>query len=412
MTILDDGAMRLRSGQSVWQGHQFSRAETARSRGQFSLDTDIAIVGAGITGAFLAERFTRAGRRVVLIDRREPAMGSTAASTAMLLWELDASLLELEDRMGLLAAARISARCRRQVGLIGALINEFGIAADFRPRSSLYLAGDALDAADLRDEHRIRQHLGIEGLYLDEGELAARGMIGEAGLLYPGSAEANPVKLALGLLQLAVKRGAMIVSPAVASVYETTTNGVAIETREGGIIRAKALVLANGYEIPDFVPAARHSLVSSWAIANAPAEATCMPRPYSALVWEASDPYLYIRSTADRRMIIGGEDEKFSDPDTREQMTPRKIEALLVKAAQRCPAMADMTPEFAWSGVFGETEDSLPMIGQVPGRPNCLAAFGYGGNGITFSAMAADLLEAELQGRADEDAALYALDRD
>ena len=86
--------------------------------------------------------------------------------------------------------------------------------------------------------------------------------------------------------------------------------------------------------------------------------------------------------------------------------------ALLAKAGARCPGLGDVEPEFAWSGVFGETEDSLPMIGRVPGRPNCLAAFGYGGNGITFSALAAQLLETELEGRPDPDAALYALDRD
>lgn len=412
MTTLDDGAMRLRSGYSVWQAHEPTSAQAERPRSQRSLETDIAIVGAGITGAFLAERFTRAGRRVVIIDRRKPAMGSTAASTAMLLWELDASLLELEDRMGIEAASRISARCRRQVGLIGAVVNEFGIASDFRPRPSLYLAGDVLAPSDLREEHRLRQHLGIEGLYLDEGELATRGLIGEAGLLYPGSAEADPVKLARGLLSAAVKRGAVVLSPAVASVYETTTDGVTIQTREGDVIWARTLVLANGYEMPDFVPAARHSFVSSWAIATAQAEATCMPWANGALLWEAADPYLYIRSTADRRVVIGGEDEEFSDPDKREQMMPQKMEALLAKAAKRCPGMEDITPEFAWSGVFGETDDSLPMIGQVPGRPNCLAAFGYGGNGITFSAMAADLLESEMEGRPDEDAALYALDRD
>jgi glycine/D-amino acid oxidase-like deaminating enzyme len=62
------------------------------------LHTDIVIIGAGITGAFLAERFTRDGHTAVLLDRRPPTQGSTSASTAMLLWELDASLLELEGR--------------------------------------------------------------------------------------------------------------------------------------------------------------------------------------------------------------------------------------------------------------------------------------------------------------------------
>lgn len=412
MSRLDDGAMRLRSGRSVWQASEADTDDFSAiaPRGMRELETDIVIVGAGITGAFLAERFTRSGRRVLVIDRREPAKGSTTASTSMLLWELDASLLELEDRLGLERAGDIARRCRRQVSEIGALAGRLGIDCGFRARSSLYLAGDGLDATDLREERRIREMLGINGAFLDEGDLAAMGIMGEGALLYPGSADADPVRLARGLLAAAGRRGALALSPATAESYETTANGVTIQTREGDLVRARVLVLANGYEMPDFVPATRHKLVTSWALASPAAQGFL--RSDAPLLWEAADPYLYMRSTVDGRVIIGGEDEDFSDADIRERMTPQKIEALLAKSAARCPALAGITPEFAWSGVFGETHDSLPMIGRVPGHPNCLAAFGYGGNGITFSALAARLLEDELEGRADPDVALYALDRD
>lgn len=413
MTRLDDGAIRLRSGRSVWQASDSGLKQVTNRPPPGIYEADVAIVGAGITGAFLAERLTRAGRRVIVLDRHAPATGSTAASTAMLLWELDASLVELEDRMGLEAAARIARQCRRQVGGIAGIVQALGIAADFRPRPSLYLAGDKLDAADLREEHRIRQHLGFEGAYLNEGGLAERGLIGSAGLLYPGSAEVDPVKLAQGLMTVAIARGAQVISPAVAAIYEPTIKGVTVETHEGHIVRTRTLVLASGYEMPDFVPAARHSLCTSWALATSPMpDAAGSSWGAGALVWEASDPYLYMRTTADGRLIIGGEDEDFADPVRREDLAPKKIDALLAKASQRCPGIGALEAEFTWSGVFGETDDSLPMIGAVPGRANCLVAYGYGGNGITFSALAADLIEAELEGNPDADAAFYALNRD
>lgn len=410
MTRLDDGAINLRSGVSVWQaGETLPRRRAGPLREAQVVDVDIAIIGAGITGSFLAERLTRTGRRIAIIDRRGPATGSTTASTAMLLWELDASLLELEDRMGLKTAGRIAAQCRRQVGVIGALIGALGIDCGFRERSSLYLAGDKLDAADLREEKRIREGLGIEGAYLGEGELAAIGFMGEGALLYPGSAEVDPVRLALGLMQTACRRGARLLSPATAEAYETTEQGVRVRTREGDVVSARRLILANGYEMPDFVPAARHSLAASWAIAGPAGSA---PRTGMPLTWEAADPYLYMRSTRDGRIIIGGEDEDFEDAGRREALTALKVKTLLAKASARCPGLTGLTADYAWSGVFGETDDALPMIGPVPGRAHCLAAFGYGGNGITFSALAADLLEAELAGRPDADAPLFALDRD
>ena len=161
MTRLDDGGMRLRSGLTVWRQHPV-KPDQPEARAPVELKTDIVIVGAGITGAFLAERFTRSGRSAVLIDRRQPASGSTAASTAMLLWELDSSLLEIESRLGMEAAAQIAQRCRQQVGVIARTVNQLGIACDFRDRASLYVAGDKLDAADLREERRLRAHAGID----------------------------------------------------------------------------------------------------------------------------------------------------------------------------------------------------------------------------------------------------------
>lgn len=411
MTRLDDGATRLRSGYSLWQADELEPVDTLRPDGARVLEADVAIVGAGITGAFLAERFTRAGRRVVVVDRHAPATGSTAASTAMLLWELDSSLLALEDRLGIEKAGRIARGCFRQVQRIGALVGGLGLDCEFAKRPSLYLAGETLDAADLREERRLRSAIGIEGDFIDEGGLAAMGLRGEGALLYEGSAEADPVQLARGLLAAAEARGAIILTPATAMVYETITNGIVVETREGDVIRARKLVLANGYELPDFVPAARHRLVSSWAIASEPLQAGQECWPERALVWEASDPYLYMRSAADGRAVIGGEDEEFDDASLREKMTPQKVKALMAKLAVRCPGLSGVTPAFVWSGVFGVTDDSLPLIGPVPGRRDCLAAFGYGGNGITFSAMAAELLEAELEGGPHADAPLYAIDR-
>jgi glycine/D-amino acid oxidase-like deaminating enzyme len=404
----DGNGGRLRTGRTIWQAGRDPVLE-ASTRLPQQLATDVVIIGAGITGAFLAERFSRAGRRVVVIDRRPPAEGSTAASTAMLLWELDACLLELEDRLGFEAAAKISRQCRHAVRHIGRLVAALDLNCDFAMRQSLYLAGTELDETDLREEHALRKRMGIVGALLDAGAVAVRGFDAEAALLYPGAAEVDPVRLAQGLLAKAGARGAMVLSPALATVYEAGPRGVVIETREGDVVRADLMVLANGYEIPDFVETPRHRLLTSWAIAGVPAPSGASHD--SALVWEASEPYLYLRTTANGRLIVGGEDEPYSGEDQGAQLKDQKVEALLRRLAARCPRLHDFNADFEWAGVFGESEDSLPMIGPVPGRPNCYAAFGYGGNGITFSALAAEFLAATVEGR-NADAAAYALDRD
>ena len=61
---------------------------------------DVLIVGAGITGALLADALSADGLDVVVVDRREPGLGSTTASTALLLFEIDVELAELVERIG------------------------------------------------------------------------------------------------------------------------------------------------------------------------------------------------------------------------------------------------------------------------------------------------------------------------
>ena len=63
-------------------------------------------MGAGITGALVAERLVREGRDVCIVDRERPGLGSTAASTAMLLREFDRPLTSLTDLYGFERAAR------------------------------------------------------------------------------------------------------------------------------------------------------------------------------------------------------------------------------------------------------------------------------------------------------------------
>ena len=84
---------------------------------------------------------------------------------------------------------------------------------------------------------------------------------------------------------------------------------------------------------------------------------------------------------------------------------------MLESKLQTLVPAADATADAAWTGFFSETTDGLPLIGAVPGRPRCFAAFGYGGNGITFSAIAAQLIQRAILGLDDPDAELFALPR-
>jgi glycine/D-amino acid oxidase-like deaminating enzyme len=75
------------------------------------------------------------------------------------------------------------------------------------------------------------------------------------------------------------------------------------------------------------------------------------------------------------------------------------------------PALADVGVDYAWEGLFAMTPDSLPYIGTHRRYPNHLFALGYGGNGMTFSALAARMLLEQWQGVVSADHDLFAFGR-
>lgn len=114
---------------------------------------------------------------------------------------------------------------------------------------------------------------------------------------------------------------------------------------------------------------------------------------------------------AARALLPSSADEEGVTTEEAARKTPAKARELLTLGAGRRPAIAGLQAEFAWCGAFGLADDSLPFIGPVPGKPGCFAAYGYGGNGITFSALAAELLADWIEGRDGPMAAFCALNR-
>ena len=69
----------LRTGRSVWQGRRARAVPHRRLRRD--IETDVLVIGAGITGAMISDALSALGLKVVIADKRGPAKGSTAAST-------------------------------------------------------------------------------------------------------------------------------------------------------------------------------------------------------------------------------------------------------------------------------------------------------------------------------------------
>lgn len=397
----------LRSGHPLWLGSRHPPTPHAPLRR--SIKTEIAVIGAGISGALVTDALLLAGHDVTVLDRRGPVKGSTAASTALLQFEIDTPLTELTRKIGKERAIRAYWRSATGVDYLRHRIMELHIDCDFTERETLYLCGDRLNATAMKHEVATRQKAGLRSLYLNRRELHdLTGMDRTGASLSRGSGELDPVKLVSSLWRSAVARGARIHSPVEVSDIASRRGGVDLLTTDGHEISASAVVFATGYETPRFLKLRGLKVISSWAYATKPQSRALWPD--RRLIWEASDPYLYLRSSADGRIIVGGEDEDFTDEEKRDALLPQKV-AAIGRKLQRLLPEADVAADYAWAGCFGESETGLPLIGALPGQPHCYAVLGYGGNGITFSAIAAQIIQRELAGLKDPDADLFAFRR-
>lgn len=372
-----------------------------------NLAVDVAVVGAGVSGALCADAILRSGKSVAVLDRRGPVRGSTPASTALLQFEIDQPLIHLTRKIGYERAVRAYCRSATAVDFLRGRIADLGLRCSFRERQTVYLPGNVLDVKALKAEAAARATVGLRSRFIEADELRALTGIDKPGaILSSGAGEVDPAALVAGLWRSALSRGARIHAPTEVVEIDSSRTHVTLGTADGHAVRARHVVFATGYELVKLVKPRRYKVISSWAMATAPQPDRLWPS--RCLIWEASDPYLYLRTTLDGRVIVGGEDAEFSDEAKRDALIPRKIAAIRRKLGQLLPGL-DTRPDFAWAGCFGESATGLPTIGAIPGAARCFAVLGFGGNGITFSVIAAQILQRAILGLPDSDADLFAL---
>lgn len=392
----------LRGGQPCWTDADWPQVASDPLP---SSVVDVAIVGAGIMGASLAARLAEGGVNVALLDRRTPGSGATAASTALVMWAADTPLLHLGQRLGPLEAARRWRRTHMAVRQLSETISREGLDCGWAPRPEVYLSGGLLGPDELLTEGGARQAAGLPSKFHEAGEIAERfGVRGRAALVSGDAYEVDPVALTHGLLAAARRRGATLSFPHEVTSFEEGAETVILHLEGGRRLKARQLVLATGYEFLAGQLPAGFTLGSSFAIATAPNTPPAWRE--HALLWEAASPYLYARATRDGRIIVGGEDEDYVDPQRRDRALPAKAKTLARKASAMFGGEA-VEPACAWSATFGSSRDGLPAIGRRAGSERVWIAAGFGGNGVTFAALAASMIASQIAGTTDADAACF-----
>lgn len=383
-----EAGMDLHSGAPYWLLKAGLRSIAPPLSG--GVRCDVAVIGSGVTGAMIASALGRAGMQVVVLDRRDLATGSTMASTALLMYELDVPLHALRRRLGERHAETAYRAGVDAIALIRAAALRVGVACT-RVKSVLF-ASTATAWDELHAEHAARREAGLTVRMLQQRELRrAWGIEARGALESRDAAIVDPFALAHGLLRDAVMHGARVHDR---TEVERVTAGAkrhVLTLAHGAEVHATHVVHATGYEAAMQLPGGLVQLSSSFAMISEPVRLGKLSR---ALVWQRADPYFYAR-VADGRLLVGGEDEPFTNATRRDAMISTKAAALARKVQRFLPeiaAEARFRPAFAWAGTFGSTPDGIGYIGEIAERPRQYYALGFGGNGITFGALASAMI--------------------
>lgn len=369
---------------------------------------DVLVVGGGITGALCAHALAEDGAQVTVVDGRAIATGSTAASTALLQYEIDVPLHQLVERVGAAAAERAYQLGVEAVQGLIALSERFG-ADRCTPRKSLQFASKRTHEQALMKEQTARSAIGIHCELLD-GDEVRRLVPGvhRKGLLTSVAAEVDPYRLTHDLLQEVRLNGGNVFERTSVRGVDRDAGALVATTSDGLRIRARHVLMCTGYESQQYLSEPVMELQSTYALASE-RMADSTPWADGLLIWETAQPYLYLRTTKEGRAIIGGLDEPFKDARRRDRLLARKSGQLTGRFERLFPGRG-FKAEYAWCGTFGTTKDGLPYFDRDPAT-GLWFVLGMGGNGITFSWIGARIVRDAIRGRRNPDASLFRFGR-
>jgi glycine/D-amino acid oxidase-like deaminating enzyme len=365
---------------------------------QKDIACDVLVVGGGITGSLMAYQFSKDGFKTILIDKRDVSLGSTSASTSFLQYELDEPLNSLIKKVGENAAVDTYLEGVKAIDKLGKIITSLRAACGFEFKQSVYIAHSKKDAAWMSTEFDHRKRVGLKVKWLSKAQLKKHfGAKGEAAIVSEAGAATDVYQLVHCLLEYSMKHHRL-------QVYDHTELMQVDHTKmrchayvEGKhTITAKKIVYATGYESQTMLKDKVVDLISTYSFITEPFKVPAHLK--KAMFWDTEDPYLYMRVTDDNRILAGGEDEQFKNPDRRDRLIEKKQAKLLEKITDKFEGLK-LIPDYSWAGTFGVTKDALPYIGEHPDFPNSYFVLAFGGNGITFSVMGMQILSDAMAGK-------------
>jgi gamma-glutamylputrescine oxidase len=357
----------------------FWLAEDALRFDSTALDrVDVEIVGAGVTGCSAALVLSDAGLRVRVRDQRGVAEGASGRNGGFALRGGAARYDVARETYGADAAQELWRRTERELDELESLGGDA-----FRRTGSLRLAADDEERAEIRAEFEALREDGFAAEWRDELPPLLAPHFGGA-IYHIGDGALQPARFVRGLAAAASERGVEFRTRSrVESLDELDAEHIVLATDGSG----RGLLA----ELDDAIWPARGQVIATEPLAQ-----RLFKCPHYA-----RHGFDYWQQLPDKRIVLGGfrDFSILSEMTDDEVITPviqEALDAFLVELLGELPRV-----EHRWAGIFGLTQDLLPLVGRVPGRNGTWVAAGYSGHGNVLGFLCGKLVAGAILGQAD-----------
>ncbi|HEY3334693.1 MAG TPA: FAD-dependent oxidoreductase [Candidatus Limnocylindrales bacterium] len=370
-----------------------------------SIDADVAILGAGLTGLWTAFYLARRdpGLGIVILEREVAGFGASGRNGAWCAPDLNISMSRLARLHGEASARAMQQATYDAVDEVGRAVAEAGIDAGFHKGGELLVARGPHGVPSLEDAYREYARFGFGDRYrlLDAAETAAKVRIAGAvrGLYTDAAAVVHPGRLVRGLARCVEGLGVAIhEGTAVTAFRPRDATGRAALVTDRGEVRAPVVVLAGEAYLTE-LPQLHRQLVPLWSL-------IVLTEPVSDAAWAeigwanrevvASTRLSidYLSRTEDGRILFGGRGApyRFGSPIRpeydRHGPTHERLKGFV---REWFPMLRDISFTHEWGGPLGMPRDWHPTMAFDPGT-GIATARGYIGHGVSTTNLAGRVL--------------------
>lgn len=381
--------MNLQSGQLYWPT-TISNPPTYPSL-QEDIQCDVLIIGGGSSGAQVAYYLVDEGLDVVIIDKEKIGHGSTASNTALIQYSGDKMFYELVNSFGENIAVKHLKLCSTAIDEIEKVSEILDMDPEFCRRDSLYYTSYQKDLEKVQKDYSYLKKHGFDVDFLKAQEISKRYPFSKsAGIYSRNDGEINPYKFTVSLIQKLHNKGLRVFEETHVQGKKLERDHTLLHTNNHYTIKARNVIVAAGYECQEFKHDKNVVFNSSYAVITQPVD-DFSSWYNKTLIWETARPYIYMRTTADHRVIIGGLDESTTDPHKRDSMLTHKKQQLIDEFNKLFPDIP-VKPEFYLSALYAGTHDGMPIIGIYDDFPNWYFLMGYGDNGMVYNMVLSNII--------------------